>query len=58
MLLERQLTCGPIQSGLRKKISDWAGCLGSDAGADYLQKILLFSRHPNVDRPTATWDNN
>lgn len=50
-LLAEQLKQGPIQPELRKRISDWAQCLGADAGADYLNQILLFSQAGNNHRP-------
>ena len=57
-LLAERLGHGPIQAKLRKEIADWAKCLGADAGADYLQKILLWSQQGNGPRPIAPWDKN
>lgn len=55
-LLAERLAHGPIQAELRKEISDWARCLGADAGADYLHQVLLFSQKGNGPRPIAPWD--
>lgn len=55
-LLAERLAQGPVQAELRKEISDWAKCLGADAGADYLQQVLLFAQQGSGSRPIAPWD--
>lgn len=55
-LLADQLARGPIKADLRREISDWARCLGADAGAHYLQKIILSARQGSGPRPIAPWD--
>lgn len=53
-LLERVVAKGPFGLHDRTRLSDWASCLGADAGADYLLAIL-----DHVDgrreRPPAPW---
>lgn len=55
-LLAEQLAHGPVQAELRIEISNWARCLGADAGSDYLNQILLFNQKGNGLRPIAPWD--
>lgn len=57
-LLDDQLAKGPIKAEIRKNISDWAKCLGADAGANYLHQILSFSQHQIGNQPVAPWDGH
>ena len=57
-LLDDQLAKGPIKAEIRKNISDWAKCLGADAGANYLHQILSFSQNQIGNQPVAPWDGH
>lgn len=56
-LISLQMERGRVDSALRKKIKDWAVCLGSDAGAAYLHEILMFTKNKKNIRPEVPWDN-
>ncbi|MOA39349.1 hypothetical protein D3C78_1611200 [compost metagenome] len=55
-LLAEQISKGPLESALRKKIADWSSCLNADSGAAYLHEILMFSQNGDGSRPTEPWE--
>ena len=52
--LSQTMARGHLSSAERKGLSDWAKCLGADAGADYLTAIIdhMDGRAP---RPLPPW---
>lgn len=53
-LLRRSLERGRQTAAARTELAQWAQCLGADAGAEYLARIL---RHrAGEERPVAPWD--
>jgi hypothetical protein len=46
---------GRLSASERSRLSIWAQCLGADAGADYLLRILWHSQGDG-DRPKPPWE--
>lgn len=54
--LSAQIGKGVVQQADRKRIAEWATCLGSDEGTRYLIDILMHQKIAvNGVRPTAPW---
>lgn len=53
--LESTMDKGRLSRPARAALSNWASCLGSDAGAEYLQQILEFRAGATSVRPSAPW---
>ncbi|MEX0372775.1 glycosyltransferase [Spiribacter roseus] len=53
--LERVVAQGRLSASERSRLSTWAQCLGADAGADYLLRILRHSQGDG-DRPLPPWE--
>ncbi len=56
-LLSKQIDAGRISTEKRRKISDWAECLGSEAGARYLSNVIN-SIYNGTSRPRTPWHND
>lgn len=54
-LLDWQMAQGPLSDDARHGLAVWASCLGSDAGAVYLENILMYAMAGSGSRPTAPW---
>lgn len=53
--LEQVVARGRLSASERSRLSTWAQCLGADAGADYLRRILRHSQGEG-DRPLPPWE--
>ena len=51
--LQTVLAAGRISSERRARLAEWARCLGAEAGADYLIKIL--NHKPGSPKPLPPW---
>ena len=54
-LLSKYIDAGRISAEKRQKISDWAKCLGSEAGAKYLHTVIN-TVYGDKERPLAPWE--
>ena len=54
-LLSDQLAFGMVANEARRQLAGWANCLGADAGALYLQKILESQTLGRNMSPVAPW---
>ena len=54
-LLGDQLAQGSLSEKARSQLATWATCLGSDAGAAYLENILMAAVAGHAAHPVAPW---
>lgn len=54
-LLAAQIAQGIVMDDVRTRVKEWASCLGSDVGVDYLQKILISMTHQQRHHIKAPW---
>ena len=53
--LERVLANGRLSDFERLSLAEWARCLGADAGASYLQRVLDYA-DDRLNRPIPPWE--
>lgn len=54
-MLNKQLDIGKQSDENRRKLADWANCLGAEAGAMYLASIFKYVEHGGT-RPSPPWE--
>lgn len=54
-ILAAQLGKGIVCEATRTKLKNWASCLGCDAGAKYLQRILMSRMDPQCSKVVPPW---
>lgn len=55
-LLDAQLTKGIVDYAARSSLKEWASCIGADAGAKYLQKILISPPEHQYKKIISPWE--
>lgn len=54
VLLERALSLGRVTQQRRSEVAEWASCLTSQAGAEYLLQVIAYTEGAGC-RPSSPW---